>query len=92
MSELDLSKGIDLTPKPKVRGSGQIAGIARKLDEHGTFEATGVPLPNGQMAASPNRDAYLDAEELVDEITDSVRMAVRQELAAFYQRMRKLAE
>lgn len=66
----------------KGKGSGPIAGIARRLAEDGTFEVDLMRGPNGQPVASAPRAAYMDAEELIEVLSDRFRAIVREELAA----------
>ena len=62
----------------KARSGGPIAGIARKLDEAGTFPVDVVQGPDGQPVTVARRGAFLDAEELLA----AFREIVREEIAA----------
>lgn len=66
---------------PKVRIGASVGAIPRKLDENGTYEAAKtVQGPNGQPIGISARSDFVDAEELVAWLSESVRVIVREEL------------
>ena len=61
----------------KPRLGGGIQALARRMDEQGTFEADRViATPQGNVVV-PARDAFVDAEELVEMIRQVVREEIR---------------
>ena len=61
----------------QARAGGQIAALAWRLDEQGTFPAIQQER-NGQAITIIERDGYLDAEQLLE----AIRQIVREELKA----------
>ena len=68
----------------------QVQALVRRLSADGTYRAgQAVRMPNGGVQASPARESYMDAEQLIEAIGDTVRAVVKQELRAFAVRIGK---
>ena len=68
----------------------QVRALARRLSPSGTYKAgSAVRLPDGSIRAGSARESYMDAEQLIEAIGDTVRGIMRAELRAFAVRIGK---
>ena len=66
----------------KGKGAVQFMGFVRELDDNGMMDVGIQQTPQGSIGMA-ERGQYLDATELIEEITLAVRLAVRDELKAW---------